>query len=164
MRDSLNFEFRNATNQLDGRFVKRRLFDMMLNQFFHNLLPMVLYICRMQKLDVQWSSLFKRYVDTTPKLIEGFLWKCKKNIALIIVTSIEVGRVDFIRDSKCDINADFGVFCIVPSTWLKDNGTGVKGYLSTLAISIFFLYRQIKYAPKYISDKSSHNQFPISST
>ena len=54
---------------------------------------------------------------------------------LIIITLIEVVDVDLTFDSKCFISADLGDLSIVPSTWLSDNGTGVRGCRKISAIS-----------------------------
>ena len=68
------------------------------------------------------------------KVDRGWYNKWKKNIS-IMVTPTFAGVFDATLFSSSRNNLDFGVFCIVPSTWLFDNGTGVSGYLSIGSIS-----------------------------
>ena len=63
----------------------------------------------------------------------------------MILTAISSGVVIAPFVSRYVKSADLGVHDIVPSTWLKDKGTGVKGCYSTLAISIilFNIYKML---------------------
>ena len=63
----------------------------------------------------------------------------------MILTAISSGVVIAPFVSRYVKSADLGVHDIVPSTWLKDKGTGVKECYSTLAISIivFNMYKML---------------------
>ena len=53
--------------------------------------------------------------------------KPKKNMTSIMLASTVLGGFIAASDSRYLINFDFGVFCILPSTWLSERGTGVSG-------------------------------------
>ena len=73
------------------------------------------------------DTLARRYRATPSVVLGKFGRSLKKNIATIMLTSNVLGWSVAARGSRYFISFDFGVFCILPSTWLSKRGTGVSG-------------------------------------
>ena len=70
-----------------------------------------------------------------------------KKIVPVIAILIEVGGKDLTTYSKYLISADLGDLCIVPSTWMSENGTGVRGCCKTSATSMLFSKDNLRTLP-----------------
>ena len=68
---------------------------------------------------------------------EELVWKCRINEATMMVVLIDGGRVAVTSNSRGFMSVALWVFCMVPSTWLRESGTGVSGYLRTSSVSMF---------------------------
>ena len=88
--------------------------------------------------------------------------KKKKKKKKCCINDLNINFIVFIVPfvSRYVKSADFGVLNIVSSTWLKNKGTGVKGYFSTSAISPFLCNGMYKMLPNKSRIKYADKTFP----
>ena len=72
----------------------------------------------------------RRMRAIAPKLDwrEELVCKCRTNEASMIVVLIDSGGVAVTSDSRGFMSVALWIVCIVPSTWLRESGTGVSEY------------------------------------
>ena len=97
---------------------------------------MVLYGCISALPQFSWQSSRPHYEMKNTCVSGKPTKRCGKNILLTILASVIPGLQEMIRFSSSNscFRLDFGVFCIVPSGWGNDKGTGVRGYHNTFLI------------------------------
>ena len=86
-----------------------------------------------------YITFWRRMRAIAPKLDwrEELVCKCRTNETSMMMVLIDGGGVAVTSDSRGFMSVALWVFCIVPSTWLRESGTGVSEYLRTSAMSIF---------------------------